>query len=517
MTRKIKQAVGKILLSPFTKGGILTFLFSTFFACQLLLANTNYVGTSGTPGGTYFTDIQSAVDATIENGLVLVSNGVYNSGERVTPYNSASNRILILTNITVRSINGPQSTIIVGTPGIDGACGTGAVRCVMMEAGTLSGFTLSNGFALNYGNTDPDMVGGGVFIIASSLVTNCVITSCKALGDGGGGACINYSGTIIDSKILNNEAWFGGGVFLSYGGMVKNSKIIKNKGEMGGGFRMHAGEASDCIITGNYSSWNGGGIDGYDCLVRNCLIANNSTDMSSGDGGGIHCFMNMYIVDCSIISNSAEDGGGINCYVSPGYKGSIISNCVISGNFASDWGGGVYFGSDSELLNCLLNDNFSSNRGGGICFYNGGIIKNCTVVSNSVVNDGGGVYCISGGSNLNSIIYFNSAVEGTNYYNNGTEMVYEYSCSYPLPTGAGNISTDPKFVSSISNNWRLQPTSPCINAGTNAYAAIPWDLDGNPRIVGGRVDMGAYELVPEPFLFINCYLLFIIYYRRKLK
>jgi len=68
--------------------------------------------------------------------------------------------------------------------------------------------------------------------------------------------------------------------------------------------------------------------------------------------------------------------------------------------------------------------------------------------------------------------------------------------------GGNNLDSDPQFVDPIdpleapstSGDLRLQAGSPAINAGDNQYVtAIPTDLDGNPRISGEIVDMGAYE------------------------
>jgi hypothetical protein len=73
-----------------------------------------------------------------------------------------------------------------------------------------------------------------------------------------------------------------------------------------------------------------------------------------------------------------------------------------------------------------------------------------------------------------------------------------------LVTGTGNISVAPSFT----NGYHLAIGSPCINAGINeSWMTSAKDLNGNPRIIGGTVDMGCYEMVPEPF-----YLSFIIYY-----
>ena len=169
-------------------------------------------------------------------------------------------------------------------------------------------------------------------------------------------------------------------------------------------------------------------------------------------------------------------------------------NCTLTGNLAS-YGGGAYFGT---LNNCTLTGNSVTGQdgwGGGAC---NGTLNNCTLSGNSATGQygcGGGAY----GSTMNNcIVYYNTASYGGN--NNSGRL--NYCCTTPMPAGGvGNLTNAPLFVA--TNGWsnlRLQASSPCINAGNNADAPGLIDLDGNPRITSGTVDMGAYEFSPPVIL-----------------
>ena len=74
--------------------------------------------------------------------------------------------------------------------------------------------------------------------------------------------------------------------------------------------------------------------------------------------------------------------------------------------------------------------------------------------------------------------------------------------------GAGNINADPRFVAPNAGDYRLQQGSPSVDTASLAnltadywdldndgiYAEVlPVDLDGNARLQGLGLDMGAFE------------------------
>src|SRR5580765_580855 len=146
------------------------------------------------------TNIQDAVDAATDGDLVLVTNGLYQTGGRVI-YGALTNRVAVNKALTVQSVNGPSLTTI------RGSSQGNWVRCAYMTNGAvLSGFTLTNGSSAFY-STDPEKDGGGVWSESTStVISNCIITG-NISGFGGGGA---WSGSLINCTLTGNHAGGGG-------------------------------------------------------------------------------------------------------------------------------------------------------------------------------------------------------------------------------------------------------------------------------------------------------------------
>jgi hypothetical protein len=211
------------------------------------------------------------------------------------------------------------------------------------------------------------------------------------------------------------------------------------------------------------------------------LLSLNGPEFTVINGNGSdHCISidsGVSLSGFTLTNGFAQNGGGVWCSSSNVY----ITNCVIAGNSGTN-GGGAYGGT---LYNCRLTGNRVLGLGGGAY---GSTLYNCTVSGNSAFQGGGGVIL---GTLYNSIVYYNSA----QYYMNFLDEQWLYNCcTMPMPTnGVGNITNAPLFADQAGGDFQLQPESPCINTGNNAYVSNTTDLLGNPRIYDGIVDMGAYE------------------------
>jgi len=204
---------------------------------------------------------------------------------------------------------------------------------------------------------------------------------------------------------------------------------------------------------------------------------------------------------------SAKAGAGATVVAAGGVSaayGGAVRYCIIAANSAH-YGGGVK-ASPCDIINCLIYGNVANYYGGGCEVMQEGTIQSCTIVANSADLMGGGVRCSGDACITNCIIYSNkSQTGGPNHFESGTGVYYSFCCTFPAVTGSyngvGNITNDPEFVNLAGGDYHLLDSSPCIDAGTN----MPWmtgalDIDGNPRMHDGTVDMGCYEFIPEPAL-----------------
>jgi len=240
------------------------------------MAQTNYVSLHGahiapfTSWATAATNIQDAVDVAQDGDLVLVSNGLYNSGSRVTPNAHLHSRVVITNAITVQSLNGPDVTVIVGAADPEtGARGSNAVRGVCIGSGaSMFGFTVSNGYVSDDGNA-ADLFGAGVFVFDSSSLVGCRIS--HNYGGFAAGLCCVGSVLVENCVFSHNLGFMLAGCYANTG-YFRNALVVSN-GYPHQWLPMGLGPDYGAIESSTICDNTGSAIDiGPTVTVANCTI-----------------------------------------------------------------------------------------------------------------------------------------------------------------------------------------------------------------------------------------------------
>ena len=310
------------------------------------------------------------------------------------------------------------------------------------------------------------------------------------INGGGMNRCVSLpdGASLFGFTLMNGWAnWSCGGVWCTSSMAFLTNCVITGNTYGGTAY----GTLYNCTVSGNSGS------GAYNSVLYNCMLSHNAAGDSSG-GGARYCAL----YNSTLTGNSAIYGGGA--------ESCTLYNCTLTGNSAHAYqidngsqGGGA---EACTLYNCTLTGN-AAKFGGGAADCT---LYNCTLTGNSASGGYGGG---ADASTLNNcIVYSNTASGGGANYDPYGYSTLNYCCTTPRPTnGVGNITSAPLFVDYANGNLRLLSNSPCINAGNDSsltnYAlnvrdGTPvwftnlFDLDGRPRLVGGTVDMGAYEFQP---------------------
>ncbi|MHC4335501.1 MAG: outer membrane protein assembly factor BamB family protein [Planctomycetota bacterium] len=315
----------------------------------------------------------------------------------------------------------------------------------------LAGLTITNGYAYD---------GGGIYCFEGApTIRNCVITGNTATDEGGGIYCYVHGGpTITNCTISGNAAIAGGGLAGCYG-PVNYCLISDNSASVGGG-AWACLELNNCIISGNRAGANGGGIAHCEQL-NSCLIVGNS----AGQNGGAMCFHEDWaqVTNCTVAWNTAYSGAGGGILLE--YSNLVVSNSIIWGN------------TDSNSTVALAQIYYD---------YVPQVTFSC--IQDDDANDANIPF---GGADSNNIDDYPNFRRDAN---DGGDGWGDDPCTPGVDEGANDDFGD----------LHLLTGSPCINVG-NPYSWIGLqgvDIDGQPRLMGGTIDMGADEF-PYPRIVVT--------------
>jgi len=389
-------------------------------------------------------------------------------------------------------------------------------------------------------------INGNISVKSKLLVQNCVFS--KNLAEFNGAAInINISATDscqiqIENNSFQKNSTVGGALCLysSYKALkpvinIEHNDISNNDGsgvQLLCSSNLNINIESNTFFNNLSNSTGGIYVNTNNANTQTDLDINNNTFHSNigSDGGAIKMkfFLGDFNIDThnnSFIENSAKTrGGAISIECTKDCDGNILfeNNTILSNKTIGSYGGAFYIDVPRNIKtiirSCIISNNYSETiYGGAIAFYTGNL--NC--INNLISNNSSGVFISSSGAGSfvnNTIAY--DGYSGIIMDKDETEVSIfnnlivnnKEELNLRLPSQMTNNITGsldcfknpPSFVGSTNDiydyqafDFNLLSNSQAINKGLSSASfnmLLPsTDLEGNPRIIGDTIDIGAYE------------------------
>jgi hypothetical protein len=358
---------------------------------------------------------------------------------------------------------------------------------VRVSAGTFveNNLTLQNdttlvcGWAPGFASRDPEanvtVIDGNraAFVMRTGGLANvsgldgCTITHGLRDGFGGGGLVVTADSAVVNNDVFvgNISTTMGGGIYstasTSYGALptFSNNVIIGNRAhnKQGGGIVFYSNynpqppvrvNVEGNVIVGNRAFFNRGG--GF------ALATGSYVNYNAGK---------LVMADNFVAYNRARSGGGVDLTLlgySDYYQISLNNNLIV-GNVVPGIGGGLAMQGAGVFDGYVRGSTIAGNTaapalGGGFAAVSSTPLSPASVLSDLIV------WANPGGDTLGQ------ATDRSVYSNTGT-----------LLAGAGDISSNPAFVSGPLGDYYLRqsdpngPDSPSVNAGSATAAGLAED------------------------------------------
>ncbi|MEL7123387.1 MAG: choice-of-anchor Q domain-containing protein, partial [Bacteroidota bacterium] len=519
-------------------GGAVQIISSTGASVNTTISNSTFKSNNADNGGAIYVETNSAASMITLTDLELESNSSSNTGGAL--YYLADDANASSLNLTRVDFKTNEASDNGGAFYFEND--GGEVDVDIMDSDFTENESTDDGGAIylyNFDddNTDTDFTleevnfttnmsgagGGAIFTNADggeklSFGLTTVTFEGNFTDDSEGGAIyfdlagMNLNPTFEDVLFKNNTGSEGGAIYIdfdsqTFGGSFSNVTFDGNTGETGGAIYLD-GDAgnfttnvSNTVFTGNSSENEGGALyfeseSGGTATASFTDVEFNGNKTLDGEGGAIYfnieggsnqsTFTNVLFnrnkaKDDSDADETIGNGGALYINADGGDAGMVFENCIFDSNKSEHV---TYDDGDADKQPAFINSTFygASNSAIYIEAFDSGQtpidFTNCIfwnnnqdVVSfnNSKVNVG------SDGELVN--INFSITEEATNFFSPGQNNLFE----------------NPLFVDAPNGDFNLQQLSPAIDEGDDSALNTASDFDGNDRVLGCAVDMGALE------------------------